>query len=69
MFITDRTKGTVIEICDYKEDTGRSEVEVWWDHDDSKSVHRIVDLKCDKGGGFLYYYNHLPALGRGTNLV
>ncbi|XP_071147009.1 transient receptor potential cation channel subfamily M member 1-like [Mytilus edulis] len=45
-------------------DTGRSEVEVMWFKDRSKSSHRILDLKYLSGGAFFYYYDHLPALGR-----
>lgn len=50
-------------------DTGRSEVEVIWFKDRSKSSHRILDLKYLSGGAFFYYYDHLPALGRGKCLI
>ncbi|XP_052082915.1 uncharacterized protein LOC127720376 isoform X2 [Mytilus californianus] len=61
---SDEKPGTVIDIGDCKVDTGRSEVEVMWDKDESKSSHRILDLKYVRGGVFYYYYAHLPALGR-----
>lgn len=66
--ITDEKQGIVKDICGCKEDTGRSEVEVLWSKDKSKSSHRILDLKYVAGGAFFYYYDHLPALGKGTHL-
>ncbi|CAC5407422.1 MIB [Mytilus coruscus] len=65
----DEKPGTVIDICGFKEDTGRSEVEVIWGKDGSKSSHRILDLEYVRGGAFFYYYDQLPALGRGTHLI
>ncbi|VDI19435.1 Hypothetical predicted protein [Mytilus galloprovincialis] len=62
--ITDEKQGIVKDICGCKEDTGRSEVEVLWSKDKSKSSHRILDLKYVAGGAFFYYYDHLPALGK-----
>lgn len=40
-----------------------------WFKDRSKSSHRILDLKYLSGGAFFYYYDHLPALGRGKYLI
>lgn len=68
LYITDEKEGIVMDIGDCKVDTGRSEVEVKWIKDGSTSSHQIVDLKYDKGGAFYYYYDHLPALGRGTHI-
>lgn len=44
-------------------------MEVMWFKDRSKSSHRILDLKYLSGGAFFYYYDHLPALGRGKYLI
>ncbi|VDI69373.1 Hypothetical predicted protein [Mytilus galloprovincialis] len=67
--IAEEKTGTVQDICDCMVDTGRSEVEVMWFKDRSKSSHRILDLKYLSGGAFFYYYDHLPALGRGKCLI
>lgn len=66
--ITDNKQGNVIAICDCKVDTGRGEVKVKWDNDNTNSSHRILDLKCERTGVFYYYYDHLPVLGKGTIL-
>lgn len=68
LYITDEKEGIVMDIGDCKVDTGRSEVEVKWIKDGSTSSHQILDLRYDKGGAFYYYYDHLPALGRGTHI-